>query len=190
MPTSADVFARALFMRPTRAAGVRLLPYSLYHDYVLRDLGSPYYHGGSASVGDTVTALVVCRLRCRDRLRPVEHVHWRGWRRVLWLWRVMSHGPERVQRDLAAHIDAYRVVPEIYVAKETGAASISGAPPHWHTAVVLASEVAGCTWPAVWDLPYCTAAGMKAILNERVPFGPIIRGDQHIKAEGAAHAKH
>ena len=172
-----SVFARSLFMRPCRIAGVQLRPYSLYHDFALELLQSSYCYVGDAArtLGDTVQALIVCGLSVTDRLHPIERAVQFPMLRAAWYCRVLAHGMGRTTADLNEHIAVYRSVPEVYRDVRSGhdVTKCSGAPWQWHTAVVLAAD-AGFAWPDVWNLAVCEAMAIKAILNEREPGGPLI----------------
>lgn len=175
-------------MRPSCVAGVQLRPYSLFHDYALREIGSPYYNGGTGDTSDLIRALIVCTLSVRDRLLPLERAlnsSRRGW---AWALRILLHGRRRTEQQLLEHIDAYCKMPEYYVKIDRSVRKFdmySGAPAHWHTAVVLSEHINGVAWPDVWDMPWCMAACMKLILDEREPNGPRIRGEQFKAADNA-----
>ena len=120
-------FGQALFSVPPTIGGVHLRPFSAYHAQALMEMDSPFIEGRNPTIGETVTALVVCRSCRRDGLVPIVGVLGNPIRRVMWSIRVMLYGHARTANARAEHVVSSMTTPRTWEGGKDGGGGMSEA---------------------------------------------------------------
>jgi hypothetical protein len=141
-------FYDSLLLSPPRILGEGLRPFSIGHHAILTTIGSPYIHGGSITLPDTLLAIGICQrnfVAARDFLlnpRARARAARKFWKRMC--RRKVSH--EIIARLLADYIGAYCAVPEVWKKNGTGTDKLP-----LHLALI---EATGIPVNQAWDFPF------------------------------------
>jgi len=162
------VFGQSLFATPPRIGGVQLRAFSAFHALALMELDSPYICDGGEepTEGDTATALLICSMTKADGLQGV-------WRRVSslrsrlrWSLYWLTHDHAKAGNALAEHITASVRYPAMWHDANDGDGKSTGAPWPYYMVSVIAQNLHGIDYEALWDMPLTELNCHKAIITE------------------------
>jgi hypothetical protein len=145
-----DVWFQALFLQPPAICGVKLKPFSLGHEFILRYLGNPYIVGGEVSKVDLLAAILICSKTfedCRSDLiynpKPFRWALWSLWCRCCNL--------KREEAEFIQYVSDSFLVPE-HFNKDSDHHGSFAAPWEMHAVHILCKEYR-CSLNQAWDMP-------------------------------------
>jgi hypothetical protein len=144
-----DAWTQALLVTPLRIAGIRLRPFSLAHNAILRANNSPYLCSRPATTPELFFALQVCS-RTLEQIRdgllgprpPVWRLFFAGLR-----WRRSAF--DTADASFRIHVADYKRYPE---REPVASGDEIAAPFEWHAARILCREY-GMSLCEAWDTP-------------------------------------
>lgn len=147
---SREVWLQSLFLNPPRICGRNLKPFSLYHEFLLKNLKSPLICGGEYSSEDLLSAILICSLdfkECKQRLfyKPSS------FRWGLWILRWKYRNLNTAKESFEQYLSEYSLVPEHWENVNEESKGYS-APWEMHLVHVLCKEY-NCTLAEAWDMP-------------------------------------
>ena len=128
----ASAWFQALFVAPPTICGVRLRPYSIGHERILIEIGSPYAIGGEPGDADLLAALQVCGRTFAECRQMFAGGPTRRLRR--WGDRWTRHGLATAHKSFQTYLSDYQRAP---VHEQTGDEVACKADIYWHYARIL-----------------------------------------------------
>jgi hypothetical protein len=136
-----------------RVLGVRLRPFSLWHELVLDFVQNGFGISETAMLSradaaeELSRAVRICRCRYGEvDVRPIRS--WRG------AWSLLGRGLERELRAFRAYVEDFRQIPEYtIIPSKLGSNEPRGQPPEVLKMIVGVVAVTGCTRREAWEMP-------------------------------------
>lgn len=150
-----------------------LLPFSIWHSWILRVLESPYIMGGYATVDDYIMAVLVCSM---DRSEFVHLLNDNDeMTKIFADLSILYHGQKAESRDdevaeFHQYIQSGYNLPEYWEGDEADGKR-ARVPFEWKTVSILLGMGMCKTETEAWDYPLCRAACWTAV-NMDGPLGP------------------
>lgn len=154
---------QALFVSPPIICGLQLRPYSIGHEMLLAEMGSPFaYHSAQATDEDLLTALQICSRTFRE-CQDFTAGRFNVWRMARWARRWHRIDLTTAHASFRTYLADYQRVP-VREDGDTGGATIK-ASPYWHFVRILTS-VYGYSFDAAWDCPKAVATCCADVWSE------------------------
>lgn len=151
----ADVWLQALFLQPPKICGKQLLPFSVGHYFLLRNLNSPYIKGGIPTYNDLLMAILICSMSF-ETCQKILVYNPKMWKWSLWFLRWQLINLETAEKSLKQYLSEYICTPEHweYVkGEDIKPVDPYGCPLEFHIVRVLCS-IYNMNTEKAWNTPY------------------------------------
>ena len=132
MSDGTSAWFQALFVAPPRICGVQLRPYSIGHERILIEIGSPYATGEEPTDSDLLAAIQICGRTLAGCQQLIAGGPTRRLRR--WGVRWTRYGLATAHKSFRTYLDDYLRAP---AHEKTGNETPCNADVYWHYARIL-----------------------------------------------------
>lgn len=148
-----DVFFQSIAVQPPKIAGVRLLPFSVGHEYLLRSLANPIITGGKILPVHLLSVLRVCSRTWQQNTRML-FAH-RGYLPEMWFaFRRRKSNWAEIGNAISAYVNDYSAIPALKEPYGEGAKNYRKMSAPWELqSVRVLCSVYGYSFDAAMNCP-------------------------------------
>lgn len=150
------------------ALGMRLRTLSIWHMWLLRNMGNPYAVGGTADGASLCELVMVCSMDRREFAKYANSGADRLSEMLVGRFFLMSQEEKQEQMDVIhEYLETQTDVVEFWDSGDSDPIRDRlRCPPEWHMVLSLLKHGVCNTEEQAWDYPYARAMAWRAVINE------------------------